>query len=105
MINRNIMHNCPVSSAGILHYQAARKSQQAVSAFGSLAPGQLHTSALNSKEKIFSSNVLSGNDLGKAEAVSTRTSNKTAPASHTGESGAHSLPQQSRCVFRHSLIA
>lgn len=97
-INSNIMHDCPVSSAGILHHQTARKSQQVVSASGS---GQLHTSALNSTEKTIRSNMLTGDDLGKAAAISTPTSNNRVPVSRTGESGAHNLPQQNRCVFTH----
>ncbi|XP_035511125.1 uncharacterized protein LOC118323291 [Morone saxatilis] len=80
--------------AGIVHHQAARKSQQTVSASGALDPGQLHTSTLHSKNKTIRSNVLSGNDLVKAAAISTPSSNSTVPVSHTEECGAHSLPRQ-----------
>ncbi|KAL7379344.1 hypothetical protein ABVT39_026442 [Epinephelus coioides] len=76
-------------SAGIAHHQAARKSRQAVSASSSLDRGQLHTSALHSKNKIVRSNVLSGNDRGKAAAIPTP-SDTSVPVSHT-ESGAQSL--------------
>ncbi|XP_042360200.1 tubulin epsilon and delta complex protein 2 [Plectropomus leopardus] len=79
-------------STGIAHHQAARKSQQAVSASGSLDRGQLHTSTLHSKNKTIRSNMLIGNDLGKAAAIPTP-SNNTVPVSHT-EAEAHSLPQQ-----------
>ncbi|XP_034075460.1 uncharacterized protein LOC117548357 isoform X1 [Gymnodraco acuticeps] len=92
-INRNIIMNCSVSSAGIVHHQAARASQQAVSASGSLARGQLHTSTLHSKNKTIRSNELSGTDLGTAAAFSTHSHN-TVPVSHRLESGAHSLPPQ-----------
>lgn len=98
-INRSIGQNCPVSSAGIVHHQAARKSQQAVSAFGALDRGQLHTSTLHSKNKTVRSSVLSGIDLGKAAAISTTSSNNTVPISHTEESGAQSLPRQIGYVF------
>ncbi|XP_074512735.1 tubulin epsilon and delta complex protein 2 [Sebastes fasciatus] len=91
--NRDATQNCPVSSAGVVHHQAARKSQQAVSSSGSLGRGQLHTSALRSKNKTIRSNVLSGSDLGEAEAISTP-SNTTVPVSQTEESGAPSLPRQ-----------
>ncbi|KAJ4932609.1 hypothetical protein JOQ06_011027 [Pogonophryne albipinna] len=79
--------------AGIVHHQAARASQQAVSASGSLARGQLHTSTLHSKNKTIRSNELSGTDLGTAAAFSTHSHN-TVPVSHRLESGAHSLPPQ-----------
>lgn len=92
-INRNIIMNCSVSSAGIVHHQAARASQQAVSASGSLARGQLHTSTLHSKNKTIRSNELSGTDLGTAAALSTHSHNPV-PVSHRLESGAHSLPPQ-----------
>lgn len=95
--NRNTIQTRAVYSAGTVHHQAGRKSQQAVSASGSLDLGQLHTSALHAKDKTFRSNVLSGSDIGKAAAISTPSSNKTAPASHTGES--HSLPRPNRYVF------
>ncbi|XP_073350789.1 tubulin epsilon and delta complex protein 2 [Pagrus major] len=91
--NRNTIQTRAVYSAGTVHHQAGRKSQQAVSASGSLDLGQLHTSALHAKNKTIRSKVLSGNDPGKAAAISTPSSNKTAPASHTGES---SLPRQNR---------
>lgn len=94
-ISGNIIRNCP----GILHHQTARKSQQAVSASGSLDAGQLHTAAFHSKNKTIRSSVLSGNDLGKAAAISMPSSNNTVPASHTEESGAHGLPQQKGYVF------
>ncbi|TMS14932.1 Tubulin epsilon and delta complex protein 2 [Larimichthys crocea] len=80
--------------AGIVHHQPARKSQQAVSASGCVDPGQLHTSAFHSKNKTNRGNVLSGNDLGRAAAISMPSSNNTAPVSHTAESGAPCLPQQ-----------
>lgn len=96
------MHNCLVSSAGILHHQAARKSQPAVSAIGSVAPSQLHASDLNPKQK--KNTVLSVSDRGKAASVSVPTSNNTGPASCTGEPGNPSLPQQNRCVYTHALI-
>ncbi|KAG8006961.1 hypothetical protein GBF38_023050 [Nibea albiflora] len=80
--------------AGIVHHQPARKSQQAVSASGSVEPGQLHTSAFHSKNKTSRGNALSGNDLGRAAAISMPSSNNTAPVSHTAEPGAPSLPQQ-----------
>ncbi|XP_076607748.1 uncharacterized protein tedc2 [Chaetodon auriga] len=93
-ISSNIIQNCPASSAGIVLHQTARKAQQAVSASGSLDPGQLHTANFHSKNKTIRSSVLSGGDLGKAAAISMPSSNNAVPASHTEESGAHSLPQQ-----------
>lgn len=98
-IHRNMIQNCLVSSAGIVHHQPARKSQQAVSASGCVDPGQLHTSAFHSKNKTNRGNVLSGNDLGRAAAISMPSSNNTAPVSHTAESGAPCLPQQNGYVF------
>ncbi|XP_070779805.1 tubulin epsilon and delta complex protein 2 [Enoplosus armatus] len=80
-------HNKP---AGIVHQHAARKSQQAVSASGSLDQGQLQTSALPSENKTVRSSMLSG----KAAAISTPSSTTTVPVSHTEESAAHSLPRQ-----------
>ncbi|XP_078126366.1 uncharacterized protein tedc2 isoform X2 [Sander vitreus] len=79
---------------GIVHQQAAaRNSEQAVSASGSLDRDQLHTSTLHSKIQTIRSNVLSGNDLGRAAAISIPSDN-TVPVSHTQGSGAHSLPRQ-----------
>lgn len=94
--NRNTIQTRAVYSAGTVHHQAGRKSQQAASASGSLDLGQLHTSALQTKSKTIRSNVLSGGDIGKAAAISTP-SYKTEPASHTGKS--HSLPGPNRYVF------
>lgn len=95
-INRNVIQNCPVPSAGIVHHQAARKSgKQAVSVSGALDPAQLHPSTLHSKNKTMRSNVLSG----KAAAICTPSSNNTVPVSHTEESGAQSLPPQNGYVF------
>lgn len=86
-VNRNIIQN---SSDGIVHHLAARKS-----ASGSLDQG--HTSTLHSKNN--RSNVLSGNDLGKAAATSSPSSNNTVPVSHSEESGAHSSSRQTGYVF------
>ncbi|XP_036945236.1 tubulin epsilon and delta complex protein 2 [Acanthopagrus latus] len=91
--NRNTIQTRAVYSAGTVHHQAGRKSQQAASASGSLDLGQLHTSALQTKSKTIRSNVLSGGDIGKAAAISTP-SYKTEPASHAGRS--HSLPGPNR---------
>ncbi|XP_063760125.1 uncharacterized protein LOC134878181 isoform X2 [Eleginops maclovinus] len=79
--------------AGIVHHQAARASQQAVSESGSLARGQLHASTLHPKNNTIRSNVLSGTDLGTAAAFSTHSHN-TVPVSQRLDSGAHSLPPQ-----------
>ncbi|KAA8585109.1 hypothetical protein FQN60_003803 [Etheostoma spectabile] len=79
---------------GIVHQQAAaRKSQQAVSASDSLDRGQLHTSTRHSKDQTIRSNVLSGNDPGRAAAISIP-SDDTVPVSHTQGSGAHSVLRQ-----------
>lgn len=95
-INRHIIQNCPMSSAGIVHHQVARKSgNRAVSASGTLDPGQLHTSALHSKYRTIRSNMLSG----KAAAICTPSSNNTVPISHTEESGDQSVPPQNGYVF------
>ncbi|XP_039679888.1 uncharacterized protein LOC120573994 isoform X2 [Perca fluviatilis] len=85
----------PKKPGGIVHQQAAaaRKSQQAVSASGSLDRGQFHTSTLHSKNQTVRSNVLSGNDLCRAAAISIPSDN-TVPASPTHRSGAHSLLRQ-----------
>ncbi|KAM3597595.1 uncharacterized protein V6R79_006614 [Siganus canaliculatus] len=86
--DRNIIQNC----LGNMHHQATRKSQQAVSVLSSPDPGQLHISSLCSKNKTVRNNVLSGNDLGKAAAISMPSSNTTVAVSHTG--GSHNVPQQ-----------
>lgn len=86
-------------SAGTSRQQAARKSQQAVSALGSLGHGQSQTSGLCSKEKSLRSNILRSDELSKNDALSRCTSNSTTPVSHTAESEAHSSPQQNGCVF------
>lgn len=86
-------------SAGTSRQQAARKSQQPVSALGSVGPGQSQTSGLCSKEKSPRSDVLRSDDLSKNDALSRCTSNSTTPASHTTESEARSSPQQNGCVF------
>ncbi|XP_059205026.1 uncharacterized protein LOC131984152 isoform X2 [Centropristis striata] len=69
-------------SGGIVHHQSTRKSQQAVSASGSLDRGQVH--------KTMRSKVLSGNDPSKAAAIPSPSN-----ISDKQESGAHSLPQHS----------
>lgn len=84
-------------SAGTSRQQAAKKSQQPVSALGSLSLGQSHTSDLCSKDKGLV--MLRSDDLNKNDALSRRTSNSTTPISPTTESEAHSLSQQNRCVF------
>ncbi len=97
----DVIQGCPVSSAGTLHQQLARKSHQAVRVSGSLDAGQLHTSTLHSKNKTSRSKVLSGNDLDKAAVLSTPSSNNTAPTLHPAEAGAHSLPRQNGYVSKH----
>ncbi|XP_018536348.1 uncharacterized protein LOC108886149 [Lates calcarifer] len=87
--NRSVIHNRVVSSAGVVHHQAARKLQQTGSASGSLD----HISTLHSKNKTVKSSVLSGDDLDKAATISAHSSNNTVPFSYTHESGAHSLFQ------------
>lgn len=84
-------------SAGTSHQHAARKSQQVVSALGSLGPGQSQTSGLCSKDK--SLVMLRSDDLSKNDALSRHTSNSAAPVSTTTESEAHSSSQQNGCVF------
>ncbi|XP_070704051.1 tubulin epsilon and delta complex protein 2 [Pempheris klunzingeri] len=79
-------------SDGIVHHHAAKKSQQAVPASGALHRG--HSSTLRSKNKTVRSSVQSGNDLGKAAAISTTSSNNAQPVLHAEESGAHSLPRE-----------
>ncbi|XP_040012496.1 hyphally regulated cell wall protein 3 [Xiphias gladius] len=86
---RNIVQKDPVSSARVVHHHTARKLQQAGSASGSLD----HISTLHSKNKTVKSSVLSDDDLGKAAAISTPSSNDAVPLSHTDEPGAHSLLQ------------
>ncbi|XP_059205029.1 uncharacterized protein LOC131984152 isoform X5 [Centropristis striata] len=71
-----------VITGGIVHHQSTRKSQQAVSASGSLDRGQVH--------KTMRSKVLSGNDPSKAAAIPSPSN-----ISDKQESGAHSLPQHS----------
>lgn len=91
------MFKCLFFSAGTSRQQAARKSQQAVSALGS--HGQSQTSGLCSKEKSLRSNILRSDELSKNDAPSRCTSNSTTPVSDTAESEAHSSPQQNGCVF------
>lgn len=79
-------------SAGTSRQQAARKSQQAVSALGSPGPGQSQTSGLCSKDK--SLVMLRSDFLSKNDALSRHTSKSTTP-----ESEAHRSSQQNRCVF------
>uniref|UniRef100_UPI0037E9C1B2 tubulin epsilon and delta complex protein 2 n=1 Tax=Semicossyphus pulcher TaxID=241346 RepID=UPI0037E9C1B2 len=86
-------HKKPGSTVSLC--KAAMKSQQAVSASGSLGQGQLHTSTLHSKNKTNGGNMLSCNNLGKAAAVSIPSSNNTVAVSHPRESEAHSVPRQS----------
>nr|XP_046272204.1 uncharacterized protein LOC124073779 isoform X1 [Scatophagus argus] len=87
-VNGNAVQNCLVSSAGPV------QSQRAASVSGGVDLGQLHTSALHSKNKTIRSNVLSGSDLGKAAVISTASSNNKTPVSHTGQTGAHRVPHQ-----------
>lgn len=89
--NRNIIQNHPVSSAWVVHHQAANKLQQTGSASGSFD----HSSTLHCNNKTGRSNVQSVDDLDKAAAISTLSSTDTMPFSHTDESGAHSLLQHS----------
>lgn len=84
-------------SAGTSRQQAAKKSQQAVSALGSLGPGQSQTSGPCSKDK--SLVMLRSDDFSKNDALSRRTSNSTMPVSPTTESEARSSPQQNGYVF------
>ncbi|XP_035471374.1 uncharacterized protein LOC118288900 isoform X2 [Scophthalmus maximus] len=84
---RSTIQNNPVSSAEVVHHQAARKLQGAGSAFGTLD----HISTLHSKNKTIKRSVLSVDDPGK----STPSPNNTVPFSHTDESGAHGLLQRS----------
>ncbi|KAM7371980.1 hypothetical protein PAMP_009180 [Pampus punctatissimus] len=93
-IDRNLIQSRSVSSSGIVHCQAARKSLQAVSASGSLDNGQLHISTLQSKNKTVRSSVLSGEDLGCIPP-----SNNTVSVSHADDTGAHRLPQQNGKSF------
>lgn len=97
-IRRNTIQGRPASSARTMHHQAERKSQPAASGSGSIDRGLLQTSSLRSKNETIGSNVLSGNDLGKAAAMATLSSNDTAPAAQIHYS-AGSLPQQKGYVF------
>ncbi|XP_058509756.1 uncharacterized protein LOC131475559 [Solea solea] len=76
-------------SAEAVHHGAARKLQQAGSV--SVAPGRI--SALHAKNKTIKSSVLRGDDLGKAAAISTPSSNNPGHFSHTDVAGVQGLPQ------------
>lgn len=91
--NRKKIQNHPVSSVRVVHHQADGKSQQASSAYASLA----HISTLHSKDSTVRSN--NDDDLNKDATISSP-SNKRGPYSHTNESGAHSLFQQNGYVFK-----
>lgn len=88
--NRGTIQKHPVSSAGAVHHQGARKLQQA-----GLASASLDCF----KKKTVKSSVLGGEDVGKAAAISTLSSNNTGPFSHTNKSGSHRLPQHTEYVF------
>ncbi|XP_069005194.1 tubulin epsilon and delta complex protein 2 isoform X2 [Embiotoca jacksoni] len=96
--NRNIIPKDPSSSAGVLLRQASRRQQQAVSE----SVSSDYISALLSKNKTVRSSVLSGDELGKATSFSTPSSNNIVPFSHTRESGACSLLQQSGTPSDHA---
>ncbi|XP_047199839.1 uncharacterized protein LOC118123447 [Hippoglossus stenolepis] len=83
--NRSTIQKHPVSSAEVVHHQAARKLQQAASASGT------RISTSHSKNRTIKSGVLSGGDPGKAAAISAPPSNNTLPFPHTHEAAAHSL--------------
>ncbi|CAK6962997.1 uncharacterized protein LOC128378976 [Scomber scombrus] len=90
-VNTNLIQSRSVSSSGVVHCQAARKSQQTVSASGSLDHGHLHISTLH---KTVRGSVLSGEVLGRMPP-----SNNIVPVSPTNDTGAHRLCQQNGMSF------
>lgn len=93
-VNTNLIQSRSASSSGVVHRQAARKSQQTVLASGSLDHGHLHISTLHSKNKTVRGNVLSGEVLGRMPP-----SYNMVPVSPTNDTGAHRLRQQNGYVL------
>ncbi|KAK2893829.1 tubulin epsilon and delta complex protein 2 [Channa argus] len=86
---RIIIQNYPVSSAGFVQHQAAKK-------LADLASGTFdHILTLDSQRTTIRDTVLNGSDLGKVTSVSIPSTNKTVPFSHKYKSGTHSVLQHS----------
>ncbi|KAM9843431.1 uncharacterized protein tedc2 [Aulostomus maculatus] len=86
-ISRHIIQSHTVTSTGIRHRQAVKKSQHAV------LTSDTHDHS-DTSNKTAGSSVLRGENLGKASVRTTPPSNNMLPVSHTDDTAAHSLPQQ-----------